>query len=615
MANKQAFESEVKTIPGFVAGEALTSDQYKAVVLSSGAVIKCTSLGQSPLGILQNAPASGEAASVAYAGIGHAKIGGNVSQQNRLVTDTDAMRIVQADPDEAVIAIALSDGVDGNVIPVVYVMGTALNSAVAERALANTKIWIGDSAGEAQAFAMSGDATMTAGGVITVTDVTVGSDATGDILYKSSATALARLGIGTATQLLAVNGGATAPEWISQSAISVSDIATTAAGDAIGDLIYRDAADTFERLAIGTASQILQTNAGATAPEWNSMSGDATMAAGVITVTDVTVGSDATGDILYKSSATALARLGIGTASQILQTNAGATAPEWNSMSGHATMAAGVITVTDLDTTAAGDAIGDLIYRDAANTFERLAKGTAGDILQQNAGATAPQWATVSGDATIADGGAVTVADVTVGSDAQGDILYKDATPACARLAAGTAGDILQQDSGATAPQWATMSGDATIADGGAIRIAKGFMRQATTTWTAAQVKAGNVTPLVLVDFAVEQAAGRIAAGDALIFHDLVANIYGGAANYDQNENSIIKYQTAGGGATVSTTLANWFNGAGAGTITTIKQLVTDVVPDADEDLVWTMSASPYAAAGDRTLSVTVYYSVFTPAS
>jgi hypothetical protein len=128
-------------------------------------------------------------------------------------------------------------------------------------------------------------------------------------------------------------------------------------------------------------------------------------------------------------------------------------------------------------------------------------------------------------------------------------------------------------------------------------------------------VKAGNVTPLVLADFSALSAAGTVAAGDALIFHGVVANVYQGAASYDQNENSIIKYQTAGGGATVSTTLANWFNGAVDGAITTIKPITTDIVPEINEDLVWTMSASPFNAAGDRLLSVTLYYSVFTPAT
>lgn len=41
------------------------------------------------------------------------------------------------------------------------------------------------------------------------------------------------------------------------------------------------------------------------------------------------VGSDAAGDLLYKSSATALARLAISTAGKILRVNAGATAPTW----------------------------------------------------------------------------------------------------------------------------------------------------------------------------------------------------------------------------------------------------------------------------------------------
>jgi hypothetical protein len=37
---------------------------------------------------------------------------------------------------------------------------------------------------------------------------------TGDIIYASSASNPARLGIGTASQILAVNSGATAPEWV-----------------------------------------------------------------------------------------------------------------------------------------------------------------------------------------------------------------------------------------------------------------------------------------------------------------------------------------------------------------------------------------------------------------
>lgn len=41
---------------------------------------------------------------------------------------------------------------------------------------------------------------------------------------------------------------------------------------AAGDILYATAADTVQRLAIGTASQVLQVNAGATAPEWTTLS-------------------------------------------------------------------------------------------------------------------------------------------------------------------------------------------------------------------------------------------------------------------------------------------------------------------------------------------------------
>jgi hypothetical protein len=87
----------------------------------------------------------------------------------------------------------------------------------------------------------------------------------GDILYGTAADTVARLGIGTANQVLKVNSGATAPEWAVD---PTTDVVTTA-----GDLIYATAADTVTRLGIGTAGQVLQVNAGATAPEWAASAG------------------------------------------------------------------------------------------------------------------------------------------------------------------------------------------------------------------------------------------------------------------------------------------------------------------------------------------------------
>jgi hypothetical protein len=49
---------------------------------------------------------------------------------------------------------------------------------------------------------------------INITNLTVASQAQGDIIYASSASAWARLAKGTASQILAMNAGATAPEWV-----------------------------------------------------------------------------------------------------------------------------------------------------------------------------------------------------------------------------------------------------------------------------------------------------------------------------------------------------------------------------------------------------------------
>jgi hypothetical protein len=50
---------------------------------------------------------------------------------------------------------------------------------------------------------------------------------TGDVIYSSSGSTPARLGIGTAGQVLQVNSGATAPEWISPAASGLTKISTT----------------------------------------------------------------------------------------------------------------------------------------------------------------------------------------------------------------------------------------------------------------------------------------------------------------------------------------------------------------------------------------------------
>ena len=86
------------------------------------------------------------------------------------------------------------------------------------------------------------------------------------------------------------------------------DMALTTAGDTV----YASAANTPARLAIGTGRFTLQTNSGATAPEW------AASPQSVMT---------ATGDILYASGANTLAKLAIGSDTEVLTLASGV--PSW----------------------------------------------------------------------------------------------------------------------------------------------------------------------------------------------------------------------------------------------------------------------------------------------
>lgn len=83
--------------------------------------------------------------------------------------------------------------------------------------------------------------------------------AAGDIPYATGASAWARLEKGAAYQVLGMNSGATAPQYMAslQSLIA-----------AAGDLIVGSAANTPTKLAMGTALQLLRVNSGATGLEW-----------------------------------------------------------------------------------------------------------------------------------------------------------------------------------------------------------------------------------------------------------------------------------------------------------------------------------------------------------
>jgi len=155
--------------------------------------------------------------------------------------------------------------------------------------------------------------------------------------------------------------------------VGVASGGTGLASFTAGDILYATGSTTLAKLAKGTAEQILSINSGATAPEWTT----AAATAGGTGQTSFTAG-----DILYANSTTTLTKLGKGTGLQGLQTNSGATAPQWaNSPQSLMTAA------------------GDILYASGANTLAKLAKGSDDEILTLASGI--PSWAAAASGGKI----------------------------------------------------------------------------------------------------------------------------------------------------------------------------------------------------------------------
>lgn len=91
----------VVLIKSYEAAEDLSNDQYRIVVLSSGKVQRPDASGDVPLGVLQNAPVAGEAASVMLQGISKIQFGETVAANEWIkleyVSATDAGKGLDAD--------------------------------------------------------------------------------------------------------------------------------------------------------------------------------------------------------------------------------------------------------------------------------------------------------------------------------------------------------------------------------------------------------------------------------------------------------------------------------------------------------------------------------------
>ena len=321
----------------------------------------------------------------------------------------------------------------------------------------------------------------------------LGSDATGDLYYRTSEGAIARLGIGSGTQFLGVSGGL--PAWGTPSG---------GGGGAVSSVSNVD----------GTL--VVTPTTGAVVASLNLANTNVWSAAQTFDGAQFNFGSDATGDIYYRTSGGALARLGVGGPGEFIGNSGGL--PAWGTPTG---TGSGVTTVSNSDGsltvtptsgnsvaslnvanpniwtgkqtiesgefTLGSDAAGDLYYRTSGGALARLGVGSGTQFLGVSGGL--PAWATPTGGVSSVSNvdGSLTVTPTTgtpvatlnmgnantwtatqtfesakfsLGSDATGDIYYRTSGGGLARLGVGSGSQFLGVSAGL--PAWGTPSGSAS---------------------------------------------------------------------------------------------------------------------------------------------------------
>jgi len=145
--------------------------------------------------------------------------------------------------------------------------------------------------------------------------------------YQTAASTTAFLSAGTSGQILQTQGTGSAPTWVSQSSLSVGT-ATNIAGGSAGAIAYNSAASTTTFLTLGTSGYVL--TAGASAPQYVAQS---TLSVGTAT----NLAGGIASQIPYQTGAGATSFIANGTTGQVLTSN-GTSAPSWSTPTAYATV-------------------------------------------------------------------------------------------------------------------------------------------------------------------------------------------------------------------------------------------------------------------------------------
>jgi hypothetical protein len=111
------YELGIQEMGTLTAAASYTANQYDLVEINSTVdqAVLASVLGQSVMGVLTNDPASGEACSIAYAGVSRVRYGGTVAKGDLLVANASGRAVAASAGGQYVIGRALEAGANGEI--------------------------------------------------------------------------------------------------------------------------------------------------------------------------------------------------------------------------------------------------------------------------------------------------------------------------------------------------------------------------------------------------------------------------------------------------------------------------------------------------------------------
>lgn len=115
-----AYEGNLETLPGStLAGADLSAAQYRAVKGNgSGNYIQCAVAGERAVGVLQNKPTSGKAATIAVRGITKMVAGAAVALNSEVMSDNQGRAVVATTGLQIIGRAVIAAGAAGEIISV-----------------------------------------------------------------------------------------------------------------------------------------------------------------------------------------------------------------------------------------------------------------------------------------------------------------------------------------------------------------------------------------------------------------------------------------------------------------------------------------------------------------